>query len=256
MSAAVNDGAPRALDALDPLPVDALCLFVSRGRAAARRGRGLRGLATVRRALARAGRRVLQGRARGVAAPALERTHRRRPASSWFWGWARVARRSIRARSGTALSQAADVLNRAKVDSVALELPGRGAMPARERTSGASTRQFAPAFRGARVTLLATDRCGPPGELLREPAPARLAAPAGQWGTRFSSSRTRPRRASSSPRRSTQIEGVEVGLRRQRLRRAQAPAPAPLRPDHHRHQHAGHQRARAHQLREEEPELP
>jgi len=53
----------------------------------------------------------------------------------------------------TALSQAADVLNRARVDSVALELRGRGAMAAHERTS-AFEEAFVPAFRGARVTLL------------------------------------------------------------------------------------------------------
>ena len=54
----------------------------------------------------------------------------------------------------TALSQAADVLNRATVDSGALELPGRGALPAQERTA-AFDEAFLPAFRGAKVTLLA-----------------------------------------------------------------------------------------------------
>jgi hypothetical protein len=40
------------------------------------------------------------------------------------------------------------------VDSVALELPGRGALPPQERTA-AFGEAFLPAFRGAKVTLLA-----------------------------------------------------------------------------------------------------
>ena len=49
----------------------------------------------------------------------------------------------------SALSQAADVLNRVRVDSVALELPGRSALPQQERTS-AFDEAFVPAFRGMR----------------------------------------------------------------------------------------------------------
>ena len=151
MSAAVTT-VPLTLDALDPLPVDTLCLFVSEDE------RPLGGAAGFVdwRLCGQLSRLLVDGFFKGTRGESLLLP------SSGRIGAPRLVVLGLgpggeALHAGvlrSALSQAADVLNRARVDSVALELPGRGAMPAHERTS-AFDEAFAPAFQGSRVTLLA-----------------------------------------------------------------------------------------------------
>jgi Cytosol aminopeptidase family, N-terminal domain len=151
VSASVNT-VPLTLDALDPLPVDTLCLFVSEDE---RPLRGAAGFADWR-LCGQLSRLLVDGFFRGTRGESLLLPSNGRIGAPRLvvlgLGPGGEALHPGVLRS--ALSQAADVLNRARVDSVALELPGRGAMPAPERTS-AFNEAFAPAFRGARVTLLA-----------------------------------------------------------------------------------------------------
>jgi Cytosol aminopeptidase family, N-terminal domain len=151
MSASVHT-VPLTLDALDPLPVDTLCLFVSEDE---RPLRGAAGFADWR-LCGQLSRLLVDGFFRGTRGESLLLPSNGRIGAPRLvvlgLGPGGEALHPGVLRS--ALSQAADVLNRARVDSVALELPGRGAMPAPERTS-AFNEAFAPAFRGARVTLLA-----------------------------------------------------------------------------------------------------
>jgi hypothetical protein len=151
MSATVTT-VPLTLDALDPLPVDTVCLFVPEDE------RPLAGAAGFVdwRLCGQLSRLLVDGFFKGTRGESLLLP------SSGRIGAPRLVVLGLGPGGEalhpgvlrTALSQAADVLNRARVDSVALELPGRGAMPSRERTS-AFDEAFVPAFRGARVTVLA-----------------------------------------------------------------------------------------------------
>ena len=140
------------LDALDPLPVDTVCLFVSEDE------RPLSGAAGFVdwRLCGQLSRLLVDGFFRGVRGESLLLPSNGRIGAPRLvvLGLGPGGEALHPGVLRTALSQAADVLNRARVDSVALELPGRGAMPAQERTS-AFEEAFVPAFRGARVTLLA-----------------------------------------------------------------------------------------------------
>jgi len=151
MSAAINT-VPLTLEALDPLPVDTVCLFVPEDE------RPLTGAAGYVdwRLCGQLSRLLVDGFFKGSRGESLLLP------SNGRIGAPRVVVLGLGPGGDalhpgilrSALSQAADVLNRARVDSVALELPGRGAMPAQDRTS-AFDEAFVPAFRGARVTLLA-----------------------------------------------------------------------------------------------------
>lgn len=151
MSATVNT-VPLTLDALDPLPVDTVCLFVSEDE------RPLGGAAGFVdwRLCGQLSRLLVDGFFKGTRGESLLLPSNGRIGAPRLvvLGLGPGGEALHPGVLRTALSQAADVLNRARVDSVALELPGRGAMPAQERTS-AFNEAFAPAFRGARVTLLA-----------------------------------------------------------------------------------------------------
>jgi hypothetical protein len=158
MRAAVNT-VPLTLDALDPLPVDTVCLFVSEDE------RPLGGAAGFVdwRLCGQLSRLLVDGFFKGTRGESLLLPSNGRIGAPRLMvlglgpGGEALHPGVLR----TALSQAADVLNRARVDSVAMELPGRGAMPAQERTS-AFDEAFAPAFRGSRVTLLADGPARPP----------------------------------------------------------------------------------------------
>ncbi|HTS80682.1 MAG TPA: M17 family peptidase N-terminal domain-containing protein [Myxococcaceae bacterium] len=151
MSATVST-VPLSLEALDPLAVDTLCLFVTEDE------RPLTGAAGYVdwRLCGQLSRLLVDGFFKGTRGESMLLP------SSGRIGAPRVVVLGLGPGGDAlhestlrgALSQAADVLNRARVDSVALELPGRAALPAQERTS-AFTEAFVPAFRGARVTLLA-----------------------------------------------------------------------------------------------------
>jgi hypothetical protein len=151
MRAAVTT-VPLTLDALDPLPVDTVCLFVSEDE------RPLGGAAGFVdwRLCGQLSRLLVDGFFKGTRGESLLLP------SSGRIGAPRLVVLGLGPGGEalhpgvlrSALSQAADVLNRARVDSVALELPGRGAMASQERTS-AFDEAFAPAFQGSRVTLLA-----------------------------------------------------------------------------------------------------
>lgn len=151
MSAVVST-VPLSLDALDPLPVDTLCLFVTEDE------RPLTGAAGYVdwRLCGQLSRLLVDGFFKGARGESLLLP------SNGRIGAPRVVILGLgpggeALHAGTlrgALSQAADVLNRAGADSIAVELPGRGALPGEERSS-AFQEAFVPAFRGARVTLLA-----------------------------------------------------------------------------------------------------
>ena len=151
MSASVNT-VPLTLDSLDPLPVDTLCLFVSEDE---RPLGGAAGFADWR-LCGQLSRLLVDGFFRGARGESLLLPSNGRIGAPRLvvLGLGPGGQALHPGVLRMALSQAADVLNRARVDSVALELPGRGAMPAPERNS-AFTEAFVPAFRGARVTLLA-----------------------------------------------------------------------------------------------------
>jgi len=150
MSAAISTVA-LTLESLDPLPVDTVCLFVPEDE------RPLTGAAGYVdwRLCGQLSRLLVDGFFKGSRGESLLLP------SNGRIGAPRVVVLGLGPGGDalhpgilrSALSQAADVLNRARVDSVALELPGRGAMPAQDRTS-AFDEAFVPAFRGARVTLL------------------------------------------------------------------------------------------------------
>jgi len=150
MSAAINT-VPLTLEALDPLPVDTVCLFVPEDE------RPLTGAAGYVdwRLCGQLSRLLVDGffkgsRGESLLLPSNGRIGAPRVVVLGLGPGGEALHPGI---LRSALSQAADVLNRARVDSVALELPGRGAMPAKDRTS-AFDEAFVPAFRGARVTLL------------------------------------------------------------------------------------------------------
>jgi Cytosol aminopeptidase family, N-terminal domain len=151
VSAAVGS-VPLTLDALDPLPVDTVCLFVTEDE------RPLGGAAGFVdwRLCGQISRLLVDGFFRGTRGESLLLPSNGRIGAPRLvvLGLGPGGEALHPGVLRTALSQAADVLNRARVDSVALELPGRGAMPSPERTS-AFNEAFVPAFRGARVTLLA-----------------------------------------------------------------------------------------------------
>lgn len=150
MSAAVNT-VPLSLEALDPLPVDTLCLFVTEDE------RPLTGAAGYVdwRLCGQLSRLLVDGFFKGARGESLLLP------SGGRIGAPRVVILGLgpggeALHAGTvraALSQAADVLNRAGADSIAVELPGRAALPVEDRSS-AFREAFVPAFRGARVTLL------------------------------------------------------------------------------------------------------
>jgi hypothetical protein len=151
VTAAVSS-VPLTLDALDPLPVDTVCLFVSEDE------RPLGGAAGFVdwRLCGQLSRLLVDGFFKGTRGESLLLPSNGRIGAPRLvvLGLGPGGQALHPGVLRTALSQAADVLNRARVDSVALELPGRGSMPAQERTS-AFDEAFAPAFRGTRVTLLA-----------------------------------------------------------------------------------------------------
>jgi hypothetical protein len=151
MSAGVTT-VPLTLDALDPLPVDTVCLFVPEDE------RPLTGAAGYVdwRLCGQLSRLLVDGFFKGTRGESLLLPSNGRigPPRVVVLGLGPGGEALHPGVLRGALSQAADVLNRARVDSVALELPGRGAMPAPERTS-AFDEAFVPAFRGTRVTLLA-----------------------------------------------------------------------------------------------------
>ena len=151
MSAAVSS-VLLTLDALDPLPVDTVCLFVSEDE------RPLGGAAGFVdwRLCGQLSRLLVDGFFKGTRGESLLLPSNGRIGAPRLvvLGLGPGGEALHPGVLRTALSQAADVLNRARVDSVSLELPGRGAMAAQERTS-AFDEAFAPAFRGTRVTLLA-----------------------------------------------------------------------------------------------------
>lgn len=150
MSATVST-VPLTLEALDPLPVDTLCLFVPEDE------RPLTGAAGYAdwRLCGQLSRLLVDGFFKGGRGESLLLPSGGRIGASRVVvlglgpGGEALDPRVLR----TALTQAADVLNRAQVESVALELPGRSTVPAAERTA-AFNETFVPAFRGARVTLL------------------------------------------------------------------------------------------------------
>jgi len=150
MSAAISTVA-LTLESLDPLPVDTVCLFVPEDE------RPLTGAAGYVdwRLCGQLSRLLVDGffkgsRGESLLLPSNGRIGAPRVVVLGLGPGGEALHPGI---LRSALSQAADVLNRARVDSVALELPGRGAMPAKDRTS-AFDEAFVPAFRGARVTLL------------------------------------------------------------------------------------------------------
>jgi len=140
------------LAALDPLPVDTVCLFVTEDE------RPLGGAAGFVdwRLCGQLSRLLVDGFFRGARGESLLLPSNGRIGAPRLvvLGLGPGGEALHPGVLRTALSQAADVLNRARVDSVALELPGRGVMPPQERTS-AFDEAFIPSFRGARVTLLA-----------------------------------------------------------------------------------------------------
>lgn len=151
MSATVST-VPLSLEALDPLPADTLCLFVPEDE------RPLTGAAGYVdwRLCGQLSRLLVDGFFKGARGESLLLPSNGRIGAPRVVvlglgpGGEALQPGALR----TVLSQAADVLNRARVDSVALELPGRAGAGAQERAS-AFDEAFLPAFRGARVTLLA-----------------------------------------------------------------------------------------------------
>ncbi len=150
MSAAVST-VPLSLDALDPLPVDTLCLFVTEDE------RPLTGAAGYVdwRLCGQLSRLLVDGFFKGTRGESLLLPSNGRigPPRVVILGLGPGGEALHPGTLRGALSQAADVLNRAGADSIAVELPGRGALPAEDRSS-AFQEAFVPAFRGARVTLL------------------------------------------------------------------------------------------------------
>jgi len=142
---------PLSLEALDPLPVDTLCLFVTQDE------RPLPGAAGFVdwRLCGQLSRLLLDGFFEGTRGESLLLP------SGGRLGAGRVVVLGVgpggeSLHAGvlrSSLAQAADVLNRARVDSVALELPGRAALPLEDRTA-AFQEAFLPSFRGSRVMLL------------------------------------------------------------------------------------------------------
>lgn len=155
MSATVA-AVPLTLEALDPLPVDTLCLFVPEDE------RPLAGTAGFVdwRLCGQLSRLLVDGFFSGARGESLLLP------SGGRIGAPRVVVLGLGpggdalhpAVLRSALTQAADVLNRARADSVALELPGKPAVPAEERAS-VFAESFVPAFRGTRITILGE---GPP----------------------------------------------------------------------------------------------
>jgi len=151
MRAAVNT-VPLTLEALDPLPVDTICLFVPEDE------RPLSGAAGFVdwRLCGQLSRLLVDGfflgtRGESLLLPSSGRIGAPRVVVLGLGPGGEALHPGV---LRSALSQAADVLNRVRVDSVALELPGRSALPQQERAS-AFDEAFVPAFRGAKVTLLA-----------------------------------------------------------------------------------------------------
>ena len=157
MTATVSS-VPLALEALDPLPVDTVCLFVPEDE---RPLTGASGYVDWR-LCGQLSRLLVDGFFQGSRGESLLLP------SSGRIGAPRVVVLGLGPGGEalhpgvlrSALSQAADVLNRVRVDSVAMELPGRSAVSAQERTS-AFDEAFVPAFRGTRVTLLAEPQARP-----------------------------------------------------------------------------------------------
>jgi hypothetical protein len=146
------------LEALDPLPVDTLCLFVSEDE------RPLGGAAGYAdwRLCGQLSRLLLDGFFRGARGESmlLPSSGRIGPRRLVVLGLGPMAEAAQTAAVHSALAHAADVLNRAGVESVALEVPGRPRLEPAERTS-AVNEAFLPAFRGTRVTLLGEQQARP-----------------------------------------------------------------------------------------------
>jgi hypothetical protein len=143
---------PLSLEALDPLAVDTLCLFVAEDE---RPLAGAAGFADWR-LCGQLSRLLADGFFRGARGESLllPSGGRLGPARVVVLGLGPIAEASHPTAVRSALGNAADVLNRVRVDSVAIELPGRPSLDAAERTS-ALAEAFLPAFRGTRVTVLA-----------------------------------------------------------------------------------------------------
>lgn len=142
---------PLSLEALDTAGVDTLCLFVVSDQ------RPLGGAAGYAdwRLCGQLSRLLVDGFLEGSRGESLllPSVGRMGPGRVVVLGVGPQAEASDPALVRTALEQAADVLNRVRVDSVAIELPGRGALDPAERNAALSE-AFLPAFRGTKVTVL------------------------------------------------------------------------------------------------------
>ncbi len=140
-----------SLESLDALgDVDALCLFVAEDE---RPLRGTAGFVDWRLcgALSRV---LLEGFFRGTEGECLLLpTGGRLPMKRIFVVGIGSRRKLDPAGLGRILSNASEMLQRAKVPSVALEVPGEGTLDEKAR-SGALQSQFLPAFAKARVAVL------------------------------------------------------------------------------------------------------
>ena len=142
---------PLSLEALDSAGVDTLCLFVVSDE---RPLGGAAGFADWR-LCGQLSRLLLDGFLEGSRGESLllPSAGRMGPGRLVILGVGPQAEAAHPAAVRSALEQAADVLNRVRVDSVAIELPGRAALGPAERNAALSE-AFLPAFRGTKVTVL------------------------------------------------------------------------------------------------------
>lgn len=142
---------PLSLEALDATGVDTLCLFVVSDE------RPLGGAAGYAdwRLCGQLSRLLVDGFLEGSRGESLllPSVGRMGPGRVVVLGVGPQAEASHPAAIRGALEQAADVLNRVRVDSVAIELPGRATLGPAERNAALSE-AFLPAFRGTKVTVL------------------------------------------------------------------------------------------------------
>jgi hypothetical protein len=142
---------PLSLEALDAIGVDTLCLFVVSDE------RPLGGAAGYAdwRLCGQLSRLLVDGFLEGTRGESLllPSGGRMGPGRVVVLGVGPRAEAAHPAAIRSALEQAADVLNRVRVDSVAIELPGRAALGPAERNA-ALAEAFLPSFRGTKVTVL------------------------------------------------------------------------------------------------------
>lgn len=142
---------PLSLEALDTAGVDTLCIFVPSDE------RPLGGAAGYAdwRLCGQLSRLLVDGFLEGTRGESLllPSAGRLGPGRVVVLGVGPRAQAGDPAAIRSALEQAADVLNRVRVDSVAIELPGRVALDPAQRNAALSE-AFLPAFRGTKVTVL------------------------------------------------------------------------------------------------------